>query len=48
MMIQGDCLAEEVALNWISDNQEDAFDKAIDEMSYYTLKDKIKEAIDSL
>lgn len=44
----GGCLAEEVALNWISYNQEDAFDKAIDEMGDYTLKDKIKEAIDSL
>ena len=44
----GDCLAEEVADNWIRENSEEAFDKALNEMSSYDLKDKIKEAIDSL
>ena len=43
-----DSLTEDVAYNWISNNSEEAFDKAIDEMSDYILKDKIKEAIDSL
>ena len=44
----GDCLAEEIADNWIRVNSEEAFDKALNEISSYDLKDKIKEAIDSL
>lgn len=43
-----DCVTEDIAYSWIENNPESAFDRALDNMSTYDLKDRIKDAIDEL
>lgn len=47
-LIKDDLDEEDIVDDWIERNAEDAFDKAISNISNYTLRDKIKDAIDEL